>query len=89
MSSEITGCTGPIVEQRGLCCDKFTLGEPEKTEHADMLNDLGQDWFTCKNWNKETRLCMIYETRPQMCRDYPEPGKICLNCRAGEKQDAS
>jgi Fe-S-cluster containining protein len=33
-------------------------------------------WFTCKNWDEETRLCKIYEDRPQMCRDYPY-GKEC------------
>jgi Fe-S-cluster containining protein len=27
--------------------------------------------FTCRHWDEETRLCRIYEDRPQMCRDYP------------------
>jgi Fe-S-cluster containining protein len=28
-------------------------------------------FFTCKNWDEDTRLCRIYEDRPAMCRDYP------------------
>lgn len=28
-------------------------------------------WYTCSNFNKETRGCNIYQTRPDMCRDYP------------------
>lgn len=32
--------------------------------------------FTCRNWDEESRLCKIYETRPQMCRGYPY-GKLC------------
>lgn len=36
-------------------------------------------WYTCKNWDTETRLCTIYETRPQMCRDFPYMDP-CINC---------
>lgn len=32
--------------------------------------------FTCKNWDEESRLCKVYETRPQMCKGYPY-GKLC------------
>lgn len=28
-------------------------------------------WYRCRNWDEETRLCRIYESRPEMCRDYP------------------
>lgn len=31
----------------------------------------GLGLYTCRNWNEETRLCGIYDTRPVMCRDYP------------------
>lgn len=27
--------------------------------------------YTCKHFDRETRNCMIYERRPQMCRDHP------------------
>lgn len=37
--------------------------------------------YTCKNWDEQTRLCGIYETRPNMCRDYPYEGRTCeRNC---------
>ena len=28
-------------------------------------------YYTCKNFDKKTRKCTIYEIRPQMCREYP------------------
>lgn len=27
--------------------------------------------YTCRHFDDETRLCTIYEQRPEMCRDYP------------------
>lgn len=27
-------------------------------------------WFTCKHFDKETRLCKTYETRPSLCRNH-------------------
>jgi Fe-S-cluster containining protein len=27
--------------------------------------------YTCRHFDDETRLCTIYERRPEMCRDYP------------------
>lgn len=35
----------------------------------------GKYHYTCKNFNKETRLCMNYDNRPEMCRNYPENTK--------------
>lgn len=68
----------------GLCCAEFWLREPELSEHADMLVPVAPGLFTCKHWDGATRLCTIYERRPQMCRDYPEPGKVCRFCGDGE-----
>lgn len=31
----------------------------------------GYKAYTCRHWDEETRLCTVYEDRPQMCRDYP------------------
>lgn len=57
--------------------------------HAEMLIDLGEGYFTCKNWDPATRLCGIYETRPEMCRAYPEPGKVCGGCElVGQAKEA-
>lgn len=36
-------------------------------------------WYTCKHWDQETKLCNIYISRPQMCRDYPYRD-ACNNC---------
>jgi Fe-S-cluster containining protein len=58
------------------------------------------DLFTCKNWDEQTRLCGIYETRPNMCRDYPYEGRSCergcgyalgqVDCeRIAERKDAA
>lgn len=29
------------------------------------------NWYTCRNFDKETRNCKIYDSRPRMCRDFP------------------
>lgn len=77
------GCTGD-------CCADFYL-DPEIQlavmggQEVDdqtirvMLIPLGEDHFTCRHWNPETKLCGIYETRPAMCRDFPEKDNPCGN----------
>src|SRR5882724_5183165 len=41
-------------------------------------------WYTCKNFDKQTRKCTIYEKRPVLCRTYPDhpdqPTMTCANC---------
>jgi Fe-S-cluster containining protein len=32
--------------------------------------------FTCRHWDEDTRMCGIYEDRPDMCREFPY-GKGC------------
>ena len=32
--------------------------------------------YTCRFWDHRTRLCVAYDERPAMCRDYPY-GKPC------------
>jgi Fe-S-cluster containining protein len=27
--------------------------------------------YTCKHWDKTTRLCTVYDQRPNLCRAYP------------------
>jgi len=39
----------------------------------------GEFYFTCKHFDRETRLCKAYDKRPKMCRDYPE-GKCKHGC---------
>lgn len=33
-------------------------------------------YFTCKHWDRKTRLCKDYDNRPKMCRDYGS-GQVC------------
>jgi Fe-S-cluster containining protein len=38
-------------------------------------------WFTCKNFDKQTRRCRIYEKRPSLCRSYPDKyGEEPIKC---------
>jgi Fe-S-cluster containining protein len=63
---------------------------PDVATIAPMLIPLGvfrkQELFTCKNLG-EGGNCGIYETRPQMCRDFPGP-KPCpyRNCGSHGEQ---
>ena len=31
-------------------------------------------YYTCKNYDRTTRLCKTYDTRPKMCRSFPNEG---------------
>jgi Fe-S-cluster containining protein len=31
----------------------------------------GREYFTCRHWDPDTRLCTVYDQRPDMCRRYP------------------
>lgn len=45
--------------------------------------------YTCKNFNKSTGDCGIYEKRPQMCRDYPYDRPCHYNgCTRSDKEQA-
>jgi len=54
------------------------------------LGDVSADvyHYTCKHFDSETKLCTIYDIRPQMCRDYPENNK-CDNPKCEWKGVAS
>ena len=36
--------------------------------------------YTCRNFDDETRLCTIYDKRPEMCRDYPYANECEFQC---------
>lgn len=48
----------------------------------------GQELFTCRHFDKDEGNCTIYETRPQMCRDFPGPN-LCpyRNCASHGPQN--
>lgn len=62
-----------------------TKGQPGAEQIARMVLALGYRrikgkltyLWTCKHFDKETRLCKIYEMRPRMCRNHPPKGKQC------------
>lgn len=62
----------------GACCKLGPVSSrPElqsylTTEEYELYNSMigADDW--CKHFNKETRMCSIYETRPSFCRVDPK-----------------
>ena len=69
------------------------LGKVDPKEGAkllDMLIPLGKthpnndqfEMFTCRYWDTETKRCLNYENRPQMCWDYPYDRGRCHVCGA-------
>jgi Fe-S-cluster containining protein len=42
-----------------------------------------QPTYTCKHFDPVAGLCLAYDARPRMCRDYPsygDPGRKCEHC---------
>ena len=64
----------------GECCSDFILSQAPNSDTPDdkliramvIPNGKGKGHFTCRFWDEETRLCLIYQSRPQMCRDFPD-----------------
>lgn len=56
----------------------------EAQKLKDMLIVLQENppHYTCIHFNTETRLCMDYENRPDMCRNYPsyDYHAFCAHC---------
>jgi len=86
------GCTGKccedfcIANSRFEDIEKWTVQYP-LSEIADVMTMLivighreDHDRYTCRYWNPRTRLCTIYNTRPDMCRQYPYD-TTCEYCR--------
>lgn len=62
----------------------------EDRRRKHKLNENGTNHrfiYTCKHFDKETRMCKQYSKRPKMCSEYPEntPKGVCLidgcNCK--------
>lgn len=47
------------------------------------------NWYTCRYWDEETKLCRNYEGRPAMCSEYPYGKKCEHGCglATGKPQD--
>jgi len=79
--------------KRGSCCGIFPMDKdfankhktnfqivPEKViEQKDLISFLTKD-LACVFMNRETKLCSIYEDRPNICRDYGMSGHPDLQC---------
>lgn len=46
----------------------------ESTTNGHKVYD-DMSYYTCSQFNKETRLCMAHSTRPKICEDYPWYGR--------------
>jgi Fe-S-cluster containining protein len=53
--------------------ERFEIPPPRSNETAG-------GWYTCRHWDEATRLCTIYEERPEMCRDYPYDAECEHGC---------
>ncbi len=64
----------PLTREEGRARHERFIGGVWRHEHLPDIH-----LFTCRHWDSDTRLCTIYERRPQMCRDFPYEGE-CPNC---------
>lgn len=59
--------------------------DPEYDQIRDMLivippdNEFPYVTYSCTHWQRETRLCTIYDQRPRMCSNYPYDS-VCRHC---------
>lgn len=78
----------------GECCRFIVFGtrqihsifSDDREDHEEIKSMLlavnhDAEWvsFTCRNWDPDTRLCLIYDQRPAMCSRYPYDG-VCGYC---------
>jgi Fe-S-cluster containining protein len=88
----MSSCTGKCCEDFCVGTSRFKDLEDLATqsplsEIPDIVEMLividhreDHDRYTCRHWNPQTHLCMIYDTRPDMCRQYPYEG-TCEHCQ--------
>lgn len=69
--------TWRCVANCGACCNLTPEDRPDLEEYLTLpeleiyQNMLGEDGW-CRNLDKETRKCLIYEDRPNFCRVQPD-----------------
>ena len=74
-------CFLPPLEERPEL--SRTMSATEKETYKSMMNDDG--W--CKNFDKEKRLCLIYDNRPNFCKVDVEKFKSNYNIPSGEMNE--
>jgi Fe-S-cluster containining protein len=59
----------------------LSIEEAKAVQEEEGLDfGLKDPLFTCRWWNKETRLCMNYDHRPRMCQNYPYENECSHGC---------
>jgi Fe-S-cluster containining protein len=69
-------------EQIAAMCRVIEIGEAEARLAAagsGCTVDPERQYHACKHWDPATKLCGIYEQRPDMCRRFPYGG-TCQHC---------
>lgn len=103
--SQVVGCTGECC--REFCLGRntqeslVTLLDVNSEEHRKIAASVvfieereGVARWTCRHWDRKSKLCHIYSSRPAMCREYPYGGK-CEHCgmeletRIGEQAESN
>lgn len=55
--------------------------------HIPPDDQIPYSTYTCRHWNTDSRRCVVYESRPFMCSDYPYD-TMCRHCGAVSKVSA-
>lgn len=93
-TNECTGeCCARFTLSRGAKGRLLTSQDRKQRVFAEGLEYLGANNphhgsdmnFTCKYWDKETRLCTIYEDRSRVCSEFPYAGKCGVCGMVGPK----
>lgn len=58
--------------------EAFSISPPGGTD--EWIDRAEGSIYTCKHWDEDSRLCTIYDKRPQMCADYPYRGTCQHGC---------
>ena len=56
---------------------QFDVDSPMAGERVSLTHPM----YACRHWDEDTRLCGIYDDRPQMCAGYPYAGPCQHNCK--------
>jgi len=81
MMKKMTNCMDNLKNCKGKCCTFFRIEMPDLTDdtrryfelHGIKVIDPNILHFDipCKQFDPETKTCKIYETRPELCKQYP------------------
>lgn len=70
LMAEAARATGEYQVEALKVANMLVLLDYSRINGNGDLDDRPSYWFTCKFFDKVTRLCTIYDTRPKMCRNH-------------------